>query len=229
MSVVVPAWNEARRLPRLLDALAACRPGPAEVVVADGGSEDGTRAIASERARLVEAPRGRARQQNAGAAATHGDTLWFLHADCEPPPWAVGEIAAALGTGAAGGCFLMAFPEPERRRRPLLRVVQAGINARTRATRTGTGDQGIFVRREVFGRVGGFPDWPLFEDVALFSALAAAGAPAICHGPLTTSARRWMEGGVARTMVRMWSLRIGYWAGVSPARLARSWRHEPHG
>jgi len=224
LSVVIPALNEEARLPRLLDALDASHPAPDEVVVVDGGSTDATSEIARARARLVTAPRGRASQQNAGAGAARGDVLWFLHADCVPPPAATAEIAAAIELGAPGGCFLVAFGESERRRHPLLPAIERGINARTRWTRTGTGDQGIFVRRDVFRRMGGFPPWPLFEDVALFAGLRAAGRPAVCRGPLVTSARRWLAHGPARVMALMWGLRLAYLAGVPPARLARWWR-----
>lgn len=227
--MVVPAWNEAARLPRLLDAVAASRPPVADVVVADGGSDDDTREIARRRARLVESPRGRAAQQNAGAAAVGGGVLWFLHADTIPPPDAPAEIARAIEAGAPGGAFRVAFPPAERSRHPLLPWIERGIDARTRITRTATGDQGIFVRRDVFEAVGGFPPIPLFEDVALFSAIAKRGRPAICRGPLETSARRWLEHGPARTMARMWALRAGWWLGVDPARLSRWWRHRPAG
>ena len=224
ISVVIPTWNEAATLPRLLDALAACRPAPVEVVVADGGSIDGTTTIASERATLLAAPLGRGAQQNAAAGAAHGEILWFLHADCRPPPSATAEILAAVAVGAPGGCFLIAFPRDESGRHRLLPAIERGINARTRWTRTGTGDQGIFVRRDVFERLGGFPEWPLFEDVALFSDLTRLGRPAVCKGPLVTSARRWLAGGPARTMVRMWALRLGYLTGIPATRLARRWR-----
>jgi rSAM/selenodomain-associated transferase 2 len=227
ISVIVPALDEAARLPRLLDALEACRPAPAEVLVVDGGSSDGTAEAARARARCVTAPRGRAIQQNAGARAAGGDVLWFLHADCVPAPTATAEIAAAIVNGAPGGCFLVAFPLDERDRHPLLPVIERGINARTRWTRTGTGDQGIFVHRDVFRRLGGFPAWPLLEDVALFSRLRASGDPAICRGPVETSARRWLAHGPARTTARMWGLRLAYLAGVPPARLAAHWRLPP--
>lgn len=227
VSVVVPTWNEARRLPALLDALATCRPAPLEVVVADGGSEDGTAEIAADRARVVEAPRGRASQQNAGAAVAAGDVLWLLHADCVPPRGAIGEIGAAVRSGAPGGCFRVAFAADERRRHPLLPLIERGIDLRTRATRSGTGDQGLFLRRDLFWSLGGLPDWPLFEDVHLAGGIRRAGRPAVCRGPLVVSARRWLEQGPARTMARMWALRLGYLAGVRPERLARAWRQRP--
>ena len=226
VSVVVPAWNEAPRLPRLLDALGRCDPSPHEVIVADGGSRDATPEIAARRATLIEASRGRASQQNAGARAATGDALWFVHADCVPTPSAVAEIGSALAAGAPGGCFRIAFPTAERAAHPFIPAIEAGINLRTRLTRRGTGDQGIFARVDVFRAAGGFPLWPLFEDVALADALRRAGRPAVCRGPLQTSARRWLRHGVVRTMGLMWGLRIGYRAGVPPARLARLWRGE---
>lgn len=227
VSVVVPTWNEAERLPRLLDALEACRPAPREVIVVDGGSTDPTVEVARGRATTMGAPRGRASQQNAGADRARGRVLWFLHADTLPPPDAVGQILAAVRAGVPGGCFRIAFPPDETRHSPLLPIVERGINARTRVTRAGTGDQGLFVRSDVFRAVGGFPAWPLFEDVRLAAAIRHVGRPAICDGPLVTSARRWLEEGVVRCMARMWTLRLAYLLGVPPDRLARAWRHRP--
>lgn len=223
ISVVVPAWNEARRLPRLLDALERCDPPPHEVIVADGGSEDGTPDLAAGRAPVIRAPRGRASQQNAAARATTGDALWFVHADSIPPPGAVAEIGRALDAGAPGGCFRIAFPGRERAAHPLLPWIERGINLRTIATRRGTGDQGLFARADVFRAAGGFPAWPLFEDVALAAAIARVGRFAVCRGPLETSARRWLRHGAVRTMGLMWALRIAYLAGAPPHRLARVW------
>jgi hypothetical protein len=176
---------------------------------------------------VIPAERGRARQQNAGARASTGAVLWFLHADSRPPPDAIGQIRSALDGGAPGGCFRIAFPRDEWTDHPLLRPVAFGINARTRVTGTGTGDQGIYVRREVFDEMGGFPEGPLFEDVALASRLGRFGRPAVSPGPLETSARRWVDQGIVRTTLRMWALRAGYLLGVPPSRLARYWRHAP--
>ena len=190
----------------------------------DGGSSDATVRIGRERARVLVAERGRARQQNAGARASTGTVLWFLHADSIPPPDAIGQIRSALDRGVPGGCFRIAFPHEERTGHPLLRPVAFGINARTRVTGTGTGDQGLYVRREVFDAIGGFPDWPLFEDVALASRLKRFGRPSITAGPVETSARRWIVHGIVRTTLRMWAIRAGYLLGVPPTRLARHWR-----
>ncbi|HJU87011.1 MAG TPA: TIGR04283 family arsenosugar biosynthesis glycosyltransferase [Gemmatimonadota bacterium] len=224
MSVVVPAWNEAEWLPRLLDALDRCDPAPHEVIVVDGGSRDATPDLARRRATLIAAERGRASQQNAGAREASGEVLWFLHADSAPSPSAIEEIRGVIAQGAPGGCFLIAFLPAERALHPLVPWIERGINARTRVTRRGTGDQGLFVTREVFAAAGGFPPWPLFEDVALAAGLSRAGRPAVCRGPLETSARRWLRHGVARTMALMWGLRVAYLAGASPEALARRWR-----
>jgi rSAM/selenodomain-associated transferase 2 len=224
VSVVVPVWNEAARLPRLLDALERCDPAPDEVIVVDGGSGDSTPDLARPRARLIGADRGRASQQNAGAREASGEVLWFLHADCAPSRSAVEEIRGVIAEGAPGGCFLIAFLPEERALHPLVPWIERGINARTRVTRRGTGDQGLFVRSEVFHAAGGFPPWPLFEDVALAAGLSRAGRPAVCRGPLETSARRWLRHGVARTMALMWCLRLAFVAGASPETLARRWR-----
>jgi rSAM/selenodomain-associated transferase 2 len=223
VSVVVPAWNEVERLPRLLDALERCDPPPHEVIVADGGSEDGTAELAAPRAAVICAPRGRASQQNAAARVASGDALWFVHADCVPAPSALAEIVGAIDNGAHGGCFRIAFPPAERAAHPLVPWIERGINLRTLVTRRGTGDQGLFTRADAFRRAGGFPSWPLFEDVALASAIGESGRFAICRGPLQTSARRWLRHGAARTMALMWALRIAYLAGTPPDRLARLW------
>jgi rSAM/selenodomain-associated transferase 2 len=223
VSVVIPAWNEAARLPRLLDALERCDPRPHEVIVVDGGSGDGTPELARSRSRLIVAARGRAYQQNAGARAACGEVLWFLHADSVPAGSAIEEIRRAILRGCPGGCFRIAFPSEERVRHPLVPWIERGINARTRVTRGGTGDQGLFAERDAFDAAGGFPAWPLFEDVALAGKLKRAGRFAVCRGPLETSARRWLGHGVARTMLRMWALRLAYLAGASPESLARRW------
>lgn len=193
----------------------------------DAGSSDGTVDGCRGRVRVISSPRGRAAQQNAGARVAAGSVLWFLHADSVPPRGAVGEIEAACAAGATAGFFRIAFPAAEKRRHFLLPWIERGINTRTRVTRTATGDQGLFVRRDLFQRLGGFPAWPLFEDVALSRAIRRAGRPVLCRGPVETSARRWLAGGVVPTMGRMWVLRMGFMLGLPAHRLARLWRQKP--
>lgn len=217
LAIVMPVLDEAATLPELLATLQPLRRRGVQVVVADGGSTDGTPDIARSGADLVlAAPRGRAVQMNAGAAACATQALLFLHADTRLPGNADLLIARALQGGALWGRFDVQLDSP----RPVLRIVGWAMNGRSRLTGIATGDQAVFVRREVFDAVGGFPAQPLMEDIALSSRLKRQGAPACLRQTVRTSARRWERHGVWRTIVLMWRLRAAYWLGVDPARLA---------
>ena len=184
----------------------------------DGGSEDRTAAIAAALAdRVLVAPRGRARQMNAGAAAAGGQALVFLHADTRLPPDADRWIADSL-IGHAWGRFDVRIESAH----PLLRVVACAMNLRSRLTGIATGDQAIFVRRTAFA---GFPDIALMEDIAFSKAMKRRGPPACLRARVTTSGRRWERGGVLRTVLLMWRLRLAYFLGVSPDELARRYGH----
>lgn len=202
----------------MLARLAPLR-GEAEIIVADGGSEDATAQIARPMADLViEAPRGRARQMNAGAAVARGDVLVFLHADTILPDAAPAAIREGLeATLRPWGRFDVAIASAD----PLLGAVAALMNLRSRWSGIATGDQAIFVLRETFVAVGGYPDIPLMEDVALSERLRALSAPICLRDRVMTSARRWERHGVLRTIVLMWRLRFAYAMGVDPHRLAR--------
>ena len=221
LSIVVPALNEAAAIEPTLLALAPLRARGAEVIVADGGSTDGT----AERARpfadrVLIAPRGRARQMNAGAALAAGDVLLFLHADTLLPADADRLVGRAADAGAAWGRFDVRIDG----RAPMLGVVAAFMNVRSRWTGVATGDQAIFVRRALFERLGGFADQPLMEDVELTRRLRALGRPACLRARVTTSGRRWETRGVWRTIFLMWRLRWRYWRGESPQALAEAYR-----
>jgi rSAM/selenodomain-associated transferase 2 len=218
LSIVIPCLDEARVLRETLDSLANARSRGAEVIVADGGSRDDTVAIArSGRARVIAAPRGRATQMNAGAAAASGDVLLFLHADSLPPRDFDLQIADGLRESARDwGRFDVRIAG----RHPLLPLVSMLMNVRSRATAIATGDQGIFVRRTVFEDVGGYPAIALMEDIALSRKLRAHGRPLCLRERITTSGRRWDERGFARTVLLMWRLRYAYWRGADPHELA---------
>lgn len=217
LSVVVPALDEAARVGPLLRALDADLGPGDEVLLVDGGSRDGTadraRALGLPRVRVLEAPRGRARQMNAGAAAARGDWLVFLHADGGLPRAALGAVRAAA---EEWGYFALRLDAPGL----AFRAVEAGINLRSRAFDTPSGDQALFVRRVTFEALGGYPDVPLMEDLLLADALRARGAPCRPAVRVTTSARRWRARGVARTVARMWALRAAFRLGAPPSRLA---------
>ena len=219
LSIVVPVLDEARNLERLLPELRALAPG-AEVVVADGGSGDDGAAVVARYpgVRWVTAPRGRALQMNAGAAAAAGEVLLFLHADTRLPPRFDAAIGAALADPAVvGGRFDVRFDNPGA----AFRMIAAMMNLRSRLSRISTGDQAMFVRRGAFAALGGYPPIPLMEDIELSRQLKRRGRIASLRERVTTSARKWERDGVLRTIALMWVLRFLYAAGVSPARLHR--------
>jgi rSAM/selenodomain-associated transferase 2 len=221
LSIVVPALDEAAAIAATLDALAGARAAGHEVIVVDGGSTDDTLALSRQRAdAAIAGPRGRARQMNAGARLASGDVLLFLHADTGLPPAAHERITGAVAEGAAWGRFDVRIDG----RSPMLRVVAAMMNARSRLTGIATGDQAMFVRRDLFERLGGFPDQPLMEDVELSRRLRAWAAPACLRERVVTSGRRWERRGVWRTIVLMWRLRWRYWRGAAAEELARAYR-----
>lgn len=219
LSIIVPVLEEAIGIEQTLSRLAPLRAHGAEVIVADGGSNDGTRERAMPLADWVlVAPRGRASQMNVGATIARGDVLLFLHADTWLPGGADTVIAENLArSGAAWGRFDVRIVGTH----PLLPLVAALMNVRSRLTGIATGDQAMFVRREAFARIGGFPDIVLMEDIALSKALKTISAPLCLRETVATSGRRWEKHGVLRTILLMWSLRLAYFFGADPAALAR--------
>jgi rSAM/selenodomain-associated transferase 2 len=221
ISVIVPCLDEAAHIVRALEALAPLRSRGHEVIVADGGSSDATPELARPLAdRVVAAPRGRALQMNAGAALASGEVLLFVHADTLLPQGADEAVRAALARcGRHWGRFDVRIEGGEA----LLALVSRLMNLRSRATGIATGDQAIFVRRAVFERIGGFPELPLMEDIALCKRLKTASRPLCLAEVAVTSGRRWRERGVLRTIALMWWLRLQFFFGAAPARLARSY------
>lgn len=229
LSIIIPALNEADTITALLGDLAALRTAGHELILVDGGSSDATRTLAEPLVdRLLDAPRGRAAQMNAGAQATTGELLWFLHADSRVPA----ATAEALLAAARPGERPVMRPEIRwgrfdvrlSRRHPLLRVIERAMNLRSCLSGIATGDQGLFVTRADFTTVGGFPDIPLMEDIALSRRLRRLARPLCLRPALITSSRRWESRGILRTMVLMWRLRLAYALGADPARLARLYR-----
>jgi rSAM/selenodomain-associated transferase 2 len=219
LSIIMPVLDEAAMIAEALAALAPYRVRGAEIIVVDGGSRDATVETARPLAdRVLTAPRGRGSQMNAGAAAAHGSVLVFLHADTRLPPQADGLILRELDQSSR---MWGRFDVTIAGRSPLLRVVAAMMNLRSRLTGIATGDQAMFVTREAFARAGGFPAIPLMEDIVLSRRLKRIGKPACLAARVTTSGRRWDRDGVVRTIATMWRLRLAFFLGAKPARLAR--------
>jgi rSAM/selenodomain-associated transferase 2 len=219
ISIIIPVLNEAAALPVCLQSLQPLRQQGCELIVVDGGSTDHSMAIATPWVdHVLTACKGRAAQMNAGARAASGDILWFLHGDSLPPPAAADLIRTTLNrSGHIWGRFDVRLSGS----RPLLRVVEALMNARSRLTGIATGDQGIFVRRTVFEQVGGYPNIALMEDLALSHALKRISRPVCLRQRLLSSSRRWEQNGVWKTILLMWRLRLAYFLGADPNRLAR--------
>jgi rSAM/selenodomain-associated transferase 2 len=214
LSIVIPTLNEAGLIRTSLESLAPLRRRGHEVMVVDGGSADGTPELARPLCDVVlsSAP-GRALQMNAGARAARGEVLIFLHADTRLPAQAERAVIHAVREHLWGR-----FDVRIDSRHPLLKAVGWMMNLRSRLTGIATGDQALFVRREAFP---GFPQIPLMEDIAFSREMKRRGPPACLRERVTTSARRWEARGVLRTIVLMWRLRLLYFLGAPPERLAR--------
>jgi rSAM/selenodomain-associated transferase 2 len=220
ISVVIPALDEADRISSLIEALHA--DGFKEVIVADGASSDATKAIASAAGALVvDAPRGRGKQLQCGAAAATGDHLFFIHADSVPPPDARRLIMQTLTKKrVVAGCFRLKFDD----RHPVLTVF-ATVSRINHPLFT-YGDQGLFLSRAMYDRVGGYSDAPVFEDVEILNRLRREGKFIKRSEPITTSARRFLRDGVVRREVTSFGLVLLYNMGVSPERIAHWYRAE---
>lgn len=221
IAIVVPVYNEANSVIKTLSALACYRAKGHGVVVVDGGSTDSTPELSAPFADVViRSSKGRAFQQNAGAKRAEADVLLFLHADTALPDHADRLIIEALSGGKFWGRFDVSIAG-----RPWgLKLISALMNIRSRLTGIATGDQAIFVRKSVFKQIGGFAEISLMEDIELSKRLKRVGRPACLKSRVTTSGRRWETDGLCKTVLLMWKLRLLYFLGVSPHRLAKLYR-----
>lgn len=196
---------------------------PLEVIVVDGGSDDGTREIAAASlCQLISSPAGRGIQLNRGAQAAQGDMLLFLHADTWLEPGARTQIEECLAQPHnLGGAFLQRIDSSGM----IYRSLEWGNAARVRWLGRPFGDQGIFCRRDTFQELGGFPEVPIMEDVLFMKRFRRVAWPVLLPGPLHVSARRWRKRGVLTQTVRNWCLQAALRMGVSPDRLAQYYPH----
>ena len=224
IAVIIPVLNEEEALPRLLTRLVLMSFD--EILVVDGGSHDRTLDVVkfflepdvSRRIQVLSSGRGRAAQMNAGAANTQAEILVFLHADTDVPDQAVPRICQSLADASCvGGRFDVRFPNDKG----WAWVISRMMNLRSRWTGICTGDQTLFVRRSIFERLGGFAEIPLMEDIEFAKRLKQQGRVAALRETVTTSFRRWEQGGPLRTILRMWTLRLLYWWGWDPRTLQK--------
>ncbi len=223
ISVIIPVFNEANGIEDCLLSLKPLQLSGHELIVVDGGSNDDTVALAKPFAdRVIRSSRGRARQMNTGAALGSGDLYLFLHADTQFTKSAAQTlISVAEESTYVWGRFDVRLSGGHS----LFRVIEAAMNLRSRMTSVCTGDQAIFVDREMFIRVGGYDDIGLMEDIALSKKLRRHMSPLCLHEKLITSSRRWESDGILRTVFRMWWLRLAYFLGSSPERLRRHYHY----
>jgi rSAM/selenodomain-associated transferase 2 len=217
ISIIIPTFNEGAVLAPLLQALQKARHIGGEIILSDGGSTDQTCVLALPWVdHLITGSSGRAIQMNRAAASAQGDWLWFLHADSHLVT-SVQHFITYLQDSSAdwGHCHLRLDAD-----QLIFRLIGYLMHQRSRFSQIATGDQGIFVRRVLFDQLGGYPMIPLMEDIALSKSLKRESRPACGPMHLLTSARRWQQHGILRTILLMWSLRLAYFFGVSPIRLA---------
>lgn len=215
VSVIMPTLNEESCIAAAVAELRAQR--PEEIIVVDGGSSDQTRARAVAADQVLLGTAGRAVQMNLGAAHARGDVLLFLHADCTLEPGALEEAERLLrGPRVAAGCFAMRVTAPG----VLYRSIDFCATARVRLTGLVYGDQGLFLRRRLFERLGGFPSLRLMEDVFFSRRLRRQGRIVVAGRRIHVSPRRWQHAGIVRQSLRNWALTALAAGGVPPDRLA---------
>ncbi len=220
VSIIIPCWNEHDQV--ALAVHSAWQAGADEVIVVDGGSEDGTwEQVQRLPCRALQSARGRALQQNCGAQRAQGQVLLFLHADCRLSAGCVEQVRRAMkASRAPGGAFRQRIDAPGLG----FRLLEWGNALRVRWWQRPYGDQALFVRREVFWHLGGFPPVPLLEDVLLAQKVARFGRWLLLPGPVWVSARRWLRQGLVRQTVQNWLLLAAWHRGVPLEELARRYR-----
>lgn len=219
LSIIVPIYNEMEVLPDLLSHLQQWKRHGCEIVLVDGGSEDGCGDVAQAIGFTVfHSGRGRALQMNTGAAQASGAALVFLHADTRLPDNGPKIILKALKLKSWGRFNVLIEGNHF-----MLSIVSLFMNLRSCITGISTGDQAIFVRKALFEEIGGFPEQPLMEDIEISKLLKRQGRPACINEKVTTSGRRWLTRGVWRTIWLMWRLRFSYWRGMPADQIARAY------
>lgn len=218
LSIIIPVLNERDNLARQLDILQGIRKSGHELIIVEGGSDDGSRLAAIGKVdKYIQCQRGRAIQMNAGAQEATGDILLFLHADTILPGHFLHAVSVACKEPECWGFFRVRLSGDKW----IFRIIETCMNLRSRMTSIATGDQCLFVCRQLFRQTGGYEEIPLMEDIALCRQLNAVCPPVLLDETVTTSSRRWQRQGAVKTIISMWFLRLAYFLGVNPDRLAR--------
>lgn len=216
VSIIIPVVNESDVIIPILQQLQSLRSLGHELIIVDGGSSDETISLAEPLSNVViQSDRGRAIQMNAGAGIARGDVFWFLHADTLIGGDSLDLLCHSLSSGYDWGRFDVHLSGQHWS----LRVIERMMNLRSCLTGIATGDQGLFMTRQIFTQVNGFPRIPLMEDIEISRRLKKLSRPACVQQAIITSSRRWEQNGILRTVFLMWRLRFMYWLGVPAEKL----------
>lgn len=217
LSIIIPTLNEGQTICSCLSALQPLRQQGCELIIVDGGSADNTVALASPLTDAISTTTaGRANQMNRGAGLAKADILLFLHADTFLPDLALPLITQHIGNGQQWGRFDIDL----QGKHFMFKVISFLMNWRSRLSGIATGDQAIFVSKQLFNDIGQFPEISLMEDIALSKALRKISPPCCLHAKVLSSGRRWQKFGIYKTILLMWSLRLRYFFGADPDVLA---------
>ena len=220
VTIIIPVLNEEKTIGECLKNIIEL-PGKKELIVVDGGSLDNTVEIASRYARVITSPKGRARQMNGGAEQAKGDILWFVHSDSRLHSNSIFEIENAIVEKYIGGCFRLYFYDLDTR---FMRFIANSSNLRAKYLKLIFGDQGVFVRRDIFEKLGGFRDMELMEDWEFSRRIHRLGKMKMTDKKIGTSARRFQRDGQLKTLLKMHKIKILYLLGTPPEKLNRIYR-----
>lgn len=217
ISIIIPVLNEENTIDKRLENIIKID-GNKEIIIVDGGSSDNTSEIAKKYGRVIQSEKGRAKQMNAGAKIAKGDILWFVHIDSKLDNDSISEIENTIKSGYIGGCFSLYFYDLDTR---FMKYVANSSNKRAKYLKLIFGDQGIFMRRHIYEKFGGYKDMELMEDWDLSRRIHKLGKMKVLENKIGTSARRFRNGGELRTLLLMHKIKILYMLGVPTEKLAK--------
>ncbi len=220
ISIIIPTYNEEKTIADTLDRVKGLE-GAFEIILVDGGSRDRTTEISTQHVKVITSEKGRGNQMNCGAQHANGDILWFVHSDALLEKESISAIANAVASGCIGGCLSLYFHDYPTL---FMKWLAWSSNLRAKHLKLMFGDQGIFVRKDVFDKLQGFKSIPIMEDWDFSKRLSAQGPVRVVKARIGTSARRFQSGGQLRTLLKMHKIKYKYLRGVPPEDLIKEYK-----